>query len=49
MNERVGNVMGHGTGGSILVHVGTNNADKEGTTGITQKYRVSQQVKADQG
>ena len=30
--ERVGNVLGHGQGGSILVHVGTNNADKEGTT-----------------
>ena len=31
--------MGHGNGGSILVHVGTNNADREGMTGITQKYR----------
>ena len=39
VTERVGNVMGHGNGGSILVHVGTNNADREGTTGITQKYR----------
>ena len=31
----------HGTrlGGSILVHVGTNNADKEGTTAIVEKYR----------
>ncbi len=31
--------MGRGSGGSILVHVGTNNADKEGTTAIVGKYR----------
>ena len=31
--------MGRGNGGSILVHVGTNNADKEGTTAIVKKYR----------
>ena len=31
--------MGRGNGGSILVHVGTNNADKEGTTTIVEKYR----------
>ena len=30
--------MGRGNGGSILVHIGTNNADKEGTA-IVQKYR----------
>ena len=30
--------MGRGNGGSILVHIGTNNADKEGTTGIVEKY-----------
>ena len=28
-----------GKGGSILVHVGTNNADREGTTAIVKKYR----------
>ena len=28
-----------GYGGSILVHVGTNNTDKEGTTAIVEKYR----------
>ena len=28
-----------GNGGSIVVHVGTNNADKEGTTAILEKYR----------
>ena len=31
--------MGRGNGGSILVHIGTNNADKEGTTAILEKYR----------
>ncbi|RUQ96635.1 hypothetical protein, partial [Labedella endophytica] len=39
VTERVEKVMGHGKGGSILVHVGTNNADKEGTIGIVQKFR----------
>ena len=28
-------------GGSILVHVGTNNAEREGTTAIVKKYRYS--------
>ena len=31
--------MGIGKGGTILVHIGTNNADKEGTTAIVDKYR----------
>ena len=35
--ERVGKVMGHDNGGSVLVHVGTNNAEREGTIGVTQK------------
>ena len=39
VTERVGHVMGNGYGGSILVHVGTNNAEKEGTTAIIEKYR----------
>ena len=30
--------MGRGNGGSILAHIGTNNADKEGTTAIVEKY-----------
>ena len=30
--------MGHGQGGSIFAHVGTNNADREGTTSIVQIY-----------
>ena len=39
VTERVGQVMGNGYGGSILVHVGTTNAEKEGTTAIIEKYR----------
>ena len=39
VTERVENVLGHGQGGSILVHVGTNNADRDGTTKIVQIYR----------
>ena len=38
VTERVEQIMGRGNGGSILVHVGTNNADKEGTTTILEKY-----------
>ena len=38
MTERVEQIIGRGNGGSILVHVGTNNADKEGTTAIVEKY-----------
>ena len=37
--ERVENTLGHDQGGSILVHVGTNNADREGTSRIVQRYR----------
>ena len=36
---RVGKIMGHSKGGSILVHLGTNNADVEGTIAIVKKYR----------
>ena len=39
VTERVGKIMGRGHGGTILVHVGTNNTDKEGTTAIVEKYR----------
>ena len=39
VTEGVETIMGRGNGGSILVHVGTNNADKEGTTAIVEKYR----------
>ena len=36
---KAGQVMGGGTGGAVLVHVGTNNAEKEGTLAIIGKYR----------
>ena len=39
VTERVENVLGHGQGRSILVHVGTNNADRDGTTRIVKRYR----------
>ena len=39
VTERVEQIMGRGNGGSIVVHVGTNNADKEGTTTTLEKYR----------
>ena len=39
VTDRVEKIMGRGNGGSIVVHVGTNNADKEGTTAILEKYR----------
>ena len=39
VTERVENVLGHGQVGSILVHVGTNNADRDGTTRIVKRYR----------
>ena len=39
VTERVEKIMGRGNGGTILIHVGTNNTDKEGTTAIVEKYR----------
>ena len=42
VTEIVEQIMGRGYGGSILVHVGTNNTDKEGTTAIVDKYRKLQ-------
>ena len=39
MTERVEKIMGRGNGGAILVYVGTNNTDKEGTTAIVEIYR----------
>ena len=39
VTERVEKIMGRGNGGTILVNVGTNNTDKEGTTAIVEKYR----------
>ena len=39
ITERVKNIVGSGNGGSVLVHVGTNNVEREGTTAIVRKYR----------
>ena len=39
VTERVENTLEHGQGLSILVHIGTNNADREGKTRILQRYR----------
>ena len=39
VTEKAGQVMGGATGGAVLVHVGTNNAEKEGTSAIVGKYR----------
>ena len=39
VTERVENILGHGQGGYILLHVGTNNADRGVTTRIVQRYR----------
>ena len=36
---KVGQVMGGGTGGVVLVHVGTNNTEKEDSSAIVGKYR----------
>ena len=44
VTEWVENVLGHGQVGSILVHVGTNNADKDGTTRIVKRYRELVQI-----
>ena len=39
ITERVENIVGSGKGGSVLVHVGKNNVEREGTTAIVRKYR----------
>ena len=36
VTEREEKIMGRGNGGNILVHVGTNKADKERTTAIVE-------------
>ena len=38
ITKRVENIVGSGSG-SVLVHVGTNNVEREGTTAIVRKYR----------
>ena len=39
ITEKVKNIVGSGKGGSVLVHVGTNNVEREDTTAIVMKYR----------
>ena len=39
ITERVENIVGSGKSGPVLVHVGTNNVEREGTTAIVRKYR----------
>ena len=39
ITERVENIMCSGKGGLVLVHIGTNNVEREGTTAIVRKYR----------
>ena len=39
ITERVKNIVGSGKGGSVLVHVGTNNVEREGTTATVRKHR----------
>ena len=39
ITERVENIMCSGKGESVLVHVGTNNVEREGTSSIVRKYR----------
>ena len=36
VTERVQRIMGRGNGGTLLVHIGTNNTEKEGTTAIQE-------------
>ena len=38
VTTRVEQIMGRGNGGSTLIHIGTNNTDKEGTTAIVDTY-----------
>ena len=47
VTERLEQIMGRGKGGTILVDVGTNNADKEGTTTIVDKYRNPKKLELD--
>ena len=39
ITERVENIVSSGKGGSVLVHVGTKNVEREGTTAIVRKNR----------
>ena len=47
VTERVEKIMGRGNGGTLLIHVGTNNTDKEGTTAIVEKYSEEDEASKD--
>ena len=47
VTERVENVLGHGQGGLYLIHVGANNADRDGTTRIVEIQRVGRDTEED--
>ena len=40
ITERVENIVGSGKGGTVLVHVGTNNVEREGTTAIVGRDSI---------
>ena len=39
VTERVENIVGSGKGGSVLIKVGENNVEREGTTAMVRNYR----------
>ena len=40
ITERVENIVSSGKGGSVLIHVGTNNVEREGTTAIVRNTGI---------
>ena len=49
ITERAENIVGSGKGGSVLLHVGTNNVEREGRTAIVRIQEFGQNTKADAG
>ena len=43
--EKAGQVMGGGTGGAILAHMGTNNVEKEGTSAIVGNVKLQKAIR----
>ena len=39
LTPRVGSVVGSGVGGSVIVHVGTNNVDRQGSEAVLGEYQ----------
>ena len=48
ITERVENIVGSGKGGSVLVHVGTNNVEREGTRKYRNLVRTLKQTRVEQ-